>query len=401
MTEQTMHFLGETLADLEGAGRRRVLRPLDGMPGTTVQIGGRDCVCLCSNNYLSLASRPEVIGAAARAVEELGCGAGASRLVAGNMALHEELEAAIARLKHQPAAILFPTGYMANVGAISALVSSGDAVVVDKLNHASIIDGCRLSGARMLVYRHCDADRLDEVLSRAGGYRRKLLVTDGVFSMDGHIAPLPEIAEACARHGAMLMIDEAHATGVIGPSGRGTQEHFGIVESRMPEPTIVMGTLSKAVGSLGGFVAGSRELIDYLKNTARSFIYTTALPPSVCAASLAAIKLIENDPQPLEKLRENTRLLAGLLEDMRPAGGGAVLQPWGQTPIFPVHIGEAVRAVAISRELLEAGYLCPAIRPPTVPSGTSRLRVSLQADHTHQQIHGFADALRRFMKMSV
>lgn len=398
MTEQTIHFLSETLDDLEHAGLLRELRRIDGLPGTTVRIGGRDCVCLCSNNYLDLASRPEVIRAAARAAEEFGCGAGASRLVSGNLAIHEELEAAIAKLKGRPAAILFPTGYMANVGTIPALVSSGDAVIVDKLNHASIIDGCRLSGARMLVYRHCDADRLDHVLRRAAGYRRKLVVTDGVFSMNGHIAPLPEIGEACIRHGAMLMIDEAHATGVIGPSGRGTEEHFGMAEGESPEPSVVMGTLSKAVGSLGGFVAGSRELIAYLRNKARSFIYTTALPPTVCAASLAAIELIESDPQPLEKLRKNMRLLAGLLKDVQPDDGETVSRSWAETPIFPVQIGEADRAMSISRELLEAGYLCPAIRPPTVPSGTSRLRVSLQADHTEEQIRGFAGSLRRVMK---
>jgi 8-amino-7-oxononanoate synthase len=398
MTEQTMHFLSETLDDLKHAGLLRELRRIDGMPGTIMRIGGRDCVCFCSNNYLSLAARPEVTGAAARAAEEFGCGAGASRLVSGNLAIHEQLEAAIAKLKSRQAAILFPTGYMASVGAISALVSSGDAVIVDKLDHASIVDGCRLSGARMLVYRHCDADRLDQVLRRAAGYRRKLVVTDGVFSMDGHIAPLPEIAEACSRHGAMLMIDEAHATGVIGPNGRGTEEHFGMAERESPEPSVVMGTLSKAVGSLGGFVAGSCELISYLRNKARSFIYTTALPPPVCAASLAAIELIESDPQPLEKLRKNTRLLAGLLEDVQPDGGEMVSHSWAETPIFPVQIGEAARAVSISRELLEAGCLCPAIRPPTVPSGTSRLRVSLQADHTEEQIRGFADALRRLME---
>jgi len=382
------------LNDLARSGLLRELRRVDGMQGATLQIEGRERVCLCSNNYLSLASRPELIRAACKAAEEFGCGSGASRLISGNMALHEELEAVIARFKGRPTAILFPTGYMANVGAISALVSNKDAVIVDKLDHASIIDGCRLSGARMLVYRHYDPARLDLVLRRAANHRRKLVVTDSVFSMDGDIAPLPPIIDVCNKHGAMLMIDEAHATGVLGATGRGTEEHFGITQGDPHSRPIIMGTLSKAVGSLGGFVAGSQELIDYLRNTARSFIYTTAPPPAVCAASLAGLKLIETDLHPLEKLRSNIRLFNRLLKEAFPDAGGFLSQSSPVTPIIPIQIGDAGKAVEVSGKLFEAGYLCPAIRPPTVPEGTTRLRVSLQADHTEGQLRGFVDALK-------
>lgn len=410
-----MKFLTQTLAHLEDSGLLRELRRVDGSQGPTLRIDGRECACFCSNNYLSFASRPELVRAAAHAAEKLGCGSGASRLVSGNMALHEELEAAIAKLKERPAAILFPTGYMANIGTISALVSSGDAVIVDKLDHASIIDGCRLSGAKMLVYHHCDPNRLDAVLRRAASFRRKLVITDSVFSMDGDVAPLPDIAEVCEKHQAMLMIDEAHATGVLGPTGRGSEEHFGIIggERQLREPPIIMGTLSKAVGSLGGFVAGSSELIDYLRNTARSFIYTTALPPPVCAASLAGLKLIETDRRPLERLRRNIALFDELLRDISPPSE----QPFPplseescsppRVPIFPIRVTPAHDtradaassddveiAVTLARALLKAGYLCPAIRPPTVPAGSSRLRVTLQAGHTKEHLRGFAAALK-------
>jgi len=378
-----MDFLRETLDDLARNGLLRETRCIDGPQGPVVRIAGRSVVCLCSNNYLSLASRPELARAAAKAAEECGCGTGASRLLSGNMALHDDLESAIARLKRRDAAILFATGYMANVGTIPALVSRDDAVIVDKLDHASIIDGCRLSGAKMLVYPHCDPERLEHVLKQAARCRRRLVVTDSVFSMDGDVAPLPEIADACRRRGAMLMIDEAHATGVLGATGRGTEEHFGMA----PSGIIVMGTLSKAAGSLGGFVTGSRDLINYLRNLARSFIYTTALPPPVCAASLEGLRLIAGDTRPREKLRANIELLNDLLQSRGLSAGQNV------TPIFAVRIGEVEKAMAVSRRLFAAGFLCPAIRPPTVPAGTSRLRVSLQADHTEDQIRGFVEAL--------
>ena len=392
-----MDFLRETLDQLAQAGLLRTTRRVESAQGAVVRVDGRDAVCLCSNNYLSLASRPELVEAAAEAARRFGCGGGASRLVSGTMALHEELEAAIARLKSREAALLFPTGYMANVGAISALVAKGDAVAVDKLNHASIIDGCRLSGARLLVCGHRDPQRLDDALASAAGLRRRLAVTDSVFSMDGDIAPLPELADACRRHGAMLMIDEAHATGVLGETGRGTEEYFGAQPA-----DVVMGTLSKALGSLGGFVAGSRELIGLLRNTARSFIYTTSLPPPVCAASLAAIELISRDTGPLRRLRSNIALLDRLLRESGLADAGSPAAPAAQhlTPIFPVVIGDAARAMEVSRRLFEAGCLCPAIRPPTVPAGTSRLRVSLQSDHTEEQIRGFVIALREALRLS-
>jgi len=392
-----MNFLRQTLDDFKQSGLLREMRQVDGPQGPTIRIGGRDVVCLCSNNYLSLASHPELAEAAARAAREFGCGSGASRLVSGTMVIHAELEAAIARFKHREAAILFPTGYMANVGTISALVSREDAVIVDKLNHASIIDGCRLSGAKLLVYPHCDPEKLDNVLRSAARYRRRLVVTDSVFSMDGDIAPLPDLADVCARHGAMLMIDEAHATGVLGAAGRGTEEYFGMLGDPRSAGIIVMGTLSKAIGSIGGFVAGSRELIDYLCNIARSFIYTTALPPPACAASLAAIREIERNPGRLASLRANIELLDGLLRDAGMIDRAGIAGPRA-TPIFPVHIGDVTKAMNVSRRLFDAGCLCPAIRPPTVPAGTSRLRVTVQAGHTERQISDFVQALREALR---
>jgi len=379
-----MDFLRDALNELAASGLLREMRCVSGAQGPTVCVGGREVVCLCSNNYLSLASRPELARAAADAALAAGCGSGASRLISGNMDLHEELEAEIARIKRREAAILFPTGYMANAGTIPALAGTGDAVIVDKLDHASIIDGCRLSGAKLLVYEHCNPERLEHVLQRADA-RRKLVITDSVFSMDGDIAPLPALLDVCRRHGAMLMIDEAHATGVLGAGARGTEDHFGMTAGA----DVVMGTLSKAAGSLGGFVAGSRELISYLRNTARSFIYTTALPPPVCAASLAGLRLIETDPRPRERLNRNVKLLNDLLLE----AGIEAPQPH-PTPIFPIRVGGVERAVAISIALFEQGFLCPAIRPPTVPAGTSRIRVSLQAGHSEEQIRSFAAALR-------
>jgi len=412
-----------TLDELAEAGLLRRPVTVGGPQGPRVRVDGRDLLCFCSNNYLGLAGHPALAEAAKAAADEYGSGAGASRLVSGTMAIHRELEEAVARFKGAEAAIVFPTGYMANVGTISTLVGKGGSVYCDRLNHASIFDGCRLSGATLRVYPHRDAGKLDELLARERK-SRALVVTDTVFSMDGDLAPLPDLVEVCDRHGAMLMIDEAHATGVLGEHGRGAVEHFGLDKERqaggqessllsqpreeghpphqenpgacpvgqtflsaLPEDLIVMGTLSKAVGSLGGFVAGSRDLIDLLVNKARSFIYTTALPPAVCAASLTGLRIIETEPERRAALWDRARQLQDGLRSL-----GLDVGPT-ETPITPLIVGESAAAVELSQELLERGILAPAIRPPTVPEGTARIRLTPMATHTPADIDTLLAAL--------
>ncbi len=398
----------KTLDELAAAGLLRTPVTIEGRQGPRVRIDGRDVLCFCSNNYLGLAGDPRLAEAAKAALDGYGVGAGASRLVSGTMTLHCELEDAIARFKGADAAIVFPTGYMANVGTIPALVGRGDTIYCDRLNHASIFDGCRLSGATLRVYPHRDADALDRLLRRERS-GRALVVTDTVFSMDGDIAPLPDLVEVCERHGAALMIDEAHATGVLGEHGRGAAEHFRekgdaglfrvapcvpngetmLKEVQASFPLVVMGTLSKAVGALGGYVAGSRDLIDLIVNKARSFIYTTALPPAVCAAALAGLWIIEQEPERRAALWARTRQLH---EGLRSLGFdiGAT-----QTPITPVVVGASADAVALSKRLFDAGILAPAIRPPTVPEGTARIRLVPTAAHTPEDIDALLVALER------
>ena len=365
----------EELDRIRAAGRWRELRRVEGAVDTWVTLDGARVLLLCSNNYLGLANHPALAAAAARAAEAYGVGAGSSRLISGSLAIHRDLEARLARFKHTDAAVLFPTGYAANVGAITTLVGRGDAVFSDALNHASIIDGCRLSGAAVHVYPHADASALAALLARHPA-RRRLVVTDSVFSMDGDHAPLREIVAVAAAADAMVMIDEAHATGVEGPSGAGLVEALGIDHA----VTAQMGTLGKALGAAGAFVAGSRSLIDLLVNRARSLIYTTALPPPVAAAVDAALDIVEREPE------RRTRL-ATLSATLRARLGALGFDvPPGQGPIIPVIAGTSERALAWSRGLLERGVFVQAIRPPTVPDGTARLRVTLMATHTDDDL---------------
>jgi len=366
----------KTLDELARAGLLRRPATVEGRQGPHVRVNGEEYLCFCSNNTLGLAGHPALAEAAKAAVDEYGTGSGASRLVSGTMTVHRELEDAVARFKGVEAAIVFPTGYMANVGTIPALVGKGDTAYCDRLNHASLFDGCRLSGAALRVYPHKNVGKLDELLAR-GREGRALVVTDTVFSMGGDLAPLPELADVCERRGAILMIDEAHATGVLGETGRGAAEHFGIEPGRIP---VVMGTLSKAVGSLGGYVAGSRDLIDLLLNRARSFIYTTAPPPAVCAASIAGLRLIGQEPKRREALWARTKQLQDGLRSL-----GLEIGPT-ETPITPVIVGESDAAVALSKTLFERKILAPAIRPPTVPEGTARIRLTPMATHTAEDI---------------
>ena len=381
-------FISEYLGERERLGLRRHPREVASPQGRTVLVDGRELLCFCSNNYLGLANDPALKRAAKEAVDRFGTGGGASRLICGNMSPHLQLERAVAGLKGTEDAILFPSGYAANVGTIPALVGRGDAVIIDRLNHASLVDGCRLSGAKLLVYPHCDVGKLKHLLGRRDEFRRVLIVTDGVFSMEGDIAPMTEIIDLAGRFDAMTMIDDAHATGVLGPNGGGTLEHLAIDAGRVDA---IMGTLSKAVGSIGGFVAGSNELIDYLRNTARSFIYTTALPPGDCAAALAGLAIIREQPERRERLWRHARRIRDAFSS---AGLGCGL---GSTPIIPLIVGDSARAVEVSDRLLERGILVPAIRPPTVPRGSSRQRLTPISTHTDDDIGRLIDATLEMM----
>jgi 8-amino-7-oxononanoate synthase len=370
-----MNMLDE-LRQIESDGLLRRMRTLESAQDRIVKIDGREYISFCSNNYLGLCNHPRVKKAAIAAIEKYGVGAGASRLISGNFSLHNQLEKRIARFKGTESALVFPTGYMANVGTVSALVGPGDAIICDRLNHASIIDGARLSRAKLLVYRHTDSESLEEVLKQAAKYRTRLLITDSVFSMDGDVAQLDRVGELAEKYDATLMIDEAHAVGFLGNGGRGAVEHFGL-NGKIP---VVMGTLSKAIGSVGGYIAGSADLIEYLRNKSRSFIYTTALPPAACAAAIAAIDIIETTPALVENLKENSRYLRIRLAENN------INTLNSTTQIIPIITGTPQSALDLSQKLYENGILTPAIRPPTVPRGTSRIRISLMAQHTKQDI---------------
>ncbi|HEY7266800.1 MAG TPA: 8-amino-7-oxononanoate synthase [Solirubrobacterales bacterium] len=361
----------ERLAELESRGLRRRLRLIEGPQGPEVFLDGDPVLLLCSNNYLGLADDPRLRQAAADAALGLGTGAGASRLISGSMSIHAELESRLAEFEGTEAALLFGSGYLANTGTIAALAPRGEVVFSDELNHASIIDGCRLAGAETFVYRHADTEHLAWGLRRASG-RASLIATDGVFSMDGDVAPLSELAELSRRHGCRLLVDEAHATGCLGPGGRGS-----VAAARLSgdEDVVVVGTLGKALGGYGAYVCGTAELVDYLVNSARPFIFSTAPPPPVVAAARAALELLTEQPERVERLRANA---AALREGLRSEG----LQPIGsETQIVPLVVGEADDAMALCERLLAEGVFAQAIRPPTVPPGTCRLRLTAMATH--------------------
>jgi 8-amino-7-oxononanoate synthase len=375
-------FVDEGLADLENAGLRRTLRTIDTPIGAVVRVDGREIVLCCSNDYLGLANHPALVSACATAAKEWGAGSGASRLVSGSLGIHEQLERRLAQLKNSEDAVLFPTGYMANIGVITALVGKEDAIVSDQLNHASIVDGARLSGAKVFVYTHLDLTEMEKALIQSRGHRRRLVVTDSVFSMDGDLASLPQIAALASKHDAMFVIDDAHGTGVLGSRGQGATEHWAVDS----EVHAVVGTLSKALGGLGGFVAASEAVCDWLRNRARSFIYTTAPPPGVCGTALAALELLLTEPERISTLGARCHQFA---EGLRELG----LDADPTTPIFPIVIGGAQATMRVSDKLLEEGYLAVGIRPPTVPNGTARLRVTLSAAHSQEQVAGLLESL--------
>lgn len=368
--------LADRLAELEQRGLYRRLRLVEGAQAGRVSLGGREVLMLSSNNYLGLANHPALTRAAQDALERFGCGAGASRLISGSMELHHELEDRLARLKHTEAALAFPTGYQANVGTLSALMEPGDTILSDALNHASIIDGCRLSRATTLVFRHNDMDHLAELLASCSAAGRRLIVTDSLFSMDGDIAPLAEMSRLARDYDAWLMVDEAHATGVFGPHGAGVVEELGLSST----VEIQMGTLGKALGGFGAYVAGSRHLIDWLVNRARSFVYTTALPPSVAATAIAALDIVAQEPERRRRLWNTTAFLADQLSKLGYKLGNS------RSQILPLIIGDAGQTMTLAAALLERGIFAQGIRPPTVPAGTSRIRVTPMATHTTQDM---------------
>ncbi len=370
-----MTDIADRLEELRERGLYRRLRLISGPQGPRVLLDGRSVLLLCSNNYLGLADHPQVRHAAAEAALHWGAGAGASRLISGNMAPHRQLEVRLAEFKGYESALLFGSGYLANLGAIAALARRGEVVFSDQLNHASIIDGCRLSRAATFVYRHGDVEHLAWGLGEAHG-RGSLIVTDGVFSMDGDIAPLEQLVRLARRHECRLMVDEAHATGALGPGGRGSVAAAGLSD----QVDVVIGTLGKALGSYGAYACADREIVDYLVNTARSFVFSTAPPPPAAAAALAALELLEAEPRRVERLRANAATLRDAMatEGLTAAGTG--------TQIVPVEVGDAERTMELCELALERGVFAQGIRPPTVPAGSSRLRFTVMATHRAEEL---------------
>ena len=376
--------LESELAALGAAGLRRACRECGGAPtGPRAVVDGRKVVVLASNDYCDLARDPRVIRAAADAAARWGAGSGGSRLLTGTQPPHAALERHLAAFKGTEDAVVFATGYMANLGTISALCGPGDAILSDALNHASIIDGCRLSRAAVTVYRHGDMDDLARALDAARGARRVLVVSDAVFSMDGDLLDLPRFLALCRGRGAVTMIDEAHATGVLGATGRGLCEHFGC-----GHPDVLMGTLSKALGSVGGYVAGSRTLCDYLRNRARPFVFSTSLPASAMAAADAALAALEAEPGRAAAARENA---AFLVRELAARGVAASTQ----SAIVPIPVGDEATAVRAAARLLDEGFWIPAIRYPTVARGSARLRASVMYSHTREDLAAAAAAVAR------
>jgi len=389
MKMNKLNFLDDELIDLEKNGLYRALRTCSQFKFSKLVLDGKELINFSSNNYLGLAGDPALKKAACDAIEKYGCSSTASRLMCGNLALNEELEKRIAEFKRTEAALIFSSGYMANIGAISALMGRQDIIFADKYNHASLVDGCILSRAKLIRYPHKDIKKLEQVLNNTGKYGRRLIVTDSVFSMDGDIAPLPEIIELANTYGCMVMIDDAHATGVLGKTGRGSAEYFGIPEE---DVDIHMGTFGKALGSFGAYVAGSRKLKELLINRARSFIFTTALPPSVIGSVIAAISILETDNTRIKILNKN----AGYFRSQLRKEGFNILNT--ETHIIPLIIGENNKAIQFSKFLMQNGIFAVPIRPPTVPPYTARIRFSVTAAHSKEELGYTIEIIKKACK---
>ncbi len=378
-------WMTSELAALAEQDLHRQLRTHEGPQQVRLQQAGRELINFGSNDYLGLAADPRLAEAMTRAAREEGCGAGASPLLTGHGTAHRRLEQRLAEFEGTEAALVFSSGFAANTGAIAALAGEGDAIYSDQKNHASMIDGCRLSRAAVHIYPHLDVAALAEMLTAGAGYRRRLIITESIFSMDGDLAPLVELAALAERFDCMLLVDEAHATGVVGPRGRGLCEALE-VEHRVP---IRVGTLSKALGSSGGFVCGSQSLVDWLVNRARSYVFSTGLAPPVCAAAEAALEIVAREPHRREQLARAAAALRATLHEQGWQTLGSA------SHIIPLLAGEPERALSLSAALLEQGLLVPAIRPPSVPQSQSLLRISLSHAHTSEMVGQLTAALAR------
>ena len=384
-----LSYLGEQLEAWRQAGTYQRLRVLESPCEPLSRVDGREVINLASNNYLGLADHPKLVEAAIAATKKYGAGSGAVRTISGTMSIHIELERRIAQFKHTEACVVFQSGFAANAGTVSAILTPEDHIISDALNHASIIDGCRLSRAKIHVFAHRDTAAAGKILDDlAGASGRKLLITDGVFSMDGDIGPLPSLVEIAESHGAIMMIDDAHSSGVLGRNGRGTVDHFGL-HGRID---IQVGTLSKAVGVLGGYVCGSRDLIEFLYHRARPFLFSTSHPPGVAGACLAAFEILENEPERIEKLWDNTRYFKAALKNAGFDTGQS------ETPITPIMVGDAKMAHAFSAALFENGLFATGIGFPTVPEGKARVRTIVTATHTRELLDRAAEILTRVAK---
>lgn len=384
MPTDPLAWIDDELASLERQQLRRRLLTRTGPQSARLTLDGRELISFGSNDYLGLAADPRLAEAAAKSIACEGWGSGGSPLVTGYTTPHQRLAERLAAFEGTESAIVFSSGFATNAGTVAALVGPGDVVYCDRKNHASLFDGCRLSRADVRVYPHADCERLAALLEDSSKYRRRLIVTDGLFSMDGDLAPLPELATLAEQHSAMLLVDEAHATGVFGANGRGVAEHFG-VEDRVH---VRIGTLSKALGCIGGFVPGTRSLVEWLVNRARPYVFSTASPAATAAAAIAAIDIVQQEPQRRQRLLARSQELRAELTSQGWNIGASVSQ------IIPIVVGDPERALRMSAELRERGLFVPAIRPPTVPEGEACLRINLTSGHTEEMIAALLSALR-------
>ena len=378
------NFLLNVLKQAEHEGLYRTLQPLETAQAPVVIVKGKKVIQFSSNNYLGLANHPTLKKAAQAAIKRYGVGTGASRLIAGNLELYEHLEKRLAQFKRTEAALVFSTGYHTNVGTISALMGKGDLIFSDALNHASIVDGCRLCGSQVIIYPHRNLQVLEGLVKTAPLAQNRMIITDGVFSVDGTIAPLPGLVELAKHYGCWLMVDEAHATGILGKRGRGTAEHFGVEHG----VDVHMGTFSKALGSLGGYIAGSRNLVDFLINRSRSLIYTTGLPPAVLAVNRAAVELVEQGDELRQKIWERVNFFR---KELNKLGFNTFSS---EAQIIPVIVGDPVKTMEFSRYLFSRGVLAHGVRPPTVPEGLSRIRIAVMATHEWDDLHVALEVLK-------
>ena len=387
-------FLTEQLHQLKQKGTHFKLRVLEDEQEPLCTFDGKQVINLASNNYLGLCTHPRLREAALEATKKYGVGSGAVRTIAGTMKIHMELEEKIARFKNVEACVVFQSGFTANAGTVSAILGKDDFIISDELNHASIIDGARLSRAKILVFRHKDVAHAEEQLASIKNQSgHKLLITDGVFSMDGDIGPLPALCDLAEKYGAIMMVDDAHASGVLGRNGRGTIDHFK-VHGRVD---VQVGTLSKAIGALCGYVCGSRDLIDFLYHRARPFLFSTSHPPSVAATCIAAFEVLEQEPERIDKLWENTRYFKKELGSLGFNIGGQTT-PASETPITPIIVGDGARAMEFSRELFKEGVMATGIAFPIVQEGKARIRTIMTATHTRAQLDQALETLQRVGK---